>query len=185
MEEIPQPIIWFNCPLPEVHSGFSSLVTLHLIEPDHNKPNKMNFALSKDSDQPGHTPSLISRHCALYGQLRTQTFRQTAKTEISLQADLSLRWAHRSFCLFCGAPAQMLENNSLHMEVQIWFSVTIRLDFTSDPIWAASSKFGTYRLCEQRRFRQACASTQSRQILRCSLIQAVSQEEPSDRKADP
>ena len=51
--------------------------------------------------------------------------------------------------------------------------------------WAASSKFGTYRLCEQRRFRRAWASTQSRQNLRCSLIQAVSQEEPSDRKPDP
>ena len=47
------------------------------------------------------------------------------------------------------------------------------------------SEFGTYRLCEQRRFRWACASAQSRQNLRCSLIQAVSQEEPSDRKPDP
>ena len=52
-------------------------------------------------------------------------------------------------------------------------------------IWTASSKFGTYRLCEQRKFRQACASTQSHQNLRCSLIQAVTQEEPSDRKPDP
>ena len=51
--------------------------------------------------------------------------------------------------------------------------------------WAASSEFGTYRLCEQRRFRRACASAQSRQNLRCSLIQAVSQEETSDRKPDP
>ena len=49
----------------------------------------------------------------------------------------------------------------------------------------ASSEFGTYRLCRQRRFRRACASAQSRQNLRCSLIQAVSQEEPSDRKPDP
>ena len=40
--------------------------------------------------------------------------------------------------------------------------------------WTASSKFGTYRICEQRRFRRACASAQSRQNLRCSLIQAVS-----------
>ena len=52
-------------------------------------------------------------------------------------------------------------------------------------IWAAPSEFGTYRLCEQRRFRRACASAQSRQNLRCSLIQAVSQEEPSDREPDP
>ena len=52
-------------------------------------------------------------------------------------------------------------------------------------MWTASSEFGTYRLCEQRWFRQACASAQSRQNLRCSLIQEVSQEEPSDRKPDP
>ena len=52
-------------------------------------------------------------------------------------------------------------------------------------IWTASSEFGTYRLCEQRRFRRACASAQSRQNLRCSLIQAVSHEEHSDRKPDP
>ena len=51
--------------------------------------------------------------------------------------------------------------------------------------WAAPSEFGIYRLCEQRRFRRACASAQSRQNLRCSLIQVVNQEEPSDRKPDP
>ena len=49
----------------------------------------------------------------------------------------------------------------------------------------ASSEFGTYHLCEQGRFRRACASAQSRQNLCCSLIQAVNQEEPSNRKPDP
>ena len=52
-------------------------------------------------------------------------------------------------------------------------------------IWIVSSEFGTYRLCEQRRFRWACASAQSLQNLHCWLIQAVSQDEPSDRKPDP
>ena len=41
---------------------------------------------------------------------------------------------------------------------------------TKDFIWAAPSEFVTYRLCEQRRFKRACASAQSRQNLRCSLI---------------
>ena len=50
--------------------------------------------------------------------------------------------------------------------------------------WTASNEFGTYPLCEQQRFRWACASAQSRQSLCYSLIQAVSQEEPSDRKPD-
>ena len=57
--------------------------------------------------------------------------------------------------------------------------------FTTAELWATSSEFGANRLCEQRRFRRACASVQSRQNLRCSLIQALSQEEPSDRKPDP
>ena len=60
-----------------------------------------------------------------------------------------------------------------------------RLGITCQGIWTASSEFGTYRLCEQRRFRRACASAQSRQNLHYSLVQAVSQEEPSDRKPDP
>ena len=52
-------------------------------------------------------------------------------------------------------------------------------------MWAASGEFGSYCLCEQRKFRRACASAQSRQNLRYSLVQAVSQEEPSDKKPDP
>ena len=55
----------------------------------------------------------------------------------------------------------------------------------TDTIWAAPSEFGTYRLCEQRWFRRACACAPSRQNLRWSLIQAMSQEEPPDRKPDP
>ena len=61
----------------------------------------------------------------------------------------------------------------------------VKSEFGLEIIWAVSSEFGTYHLCEQRRFRRACASAQSRQNLRCSLIQAVSHEEPSDRKPDP
>ena len=37
-------------------------------------------------------------------------------------------------------------------------------------IWTASSEFGTYSLCEQRRFRRDCASAQSRQNLRCRAV---------------
>ena len=66
-----------------------------------------------------------------------------------------------------------------------WIIISESLHFLSIYSWAASSEFGTYRLCEQRRFRRACASVQSRQNLRCSLIQAVSQEKPWDRKPDP
>ena len=75
--------------------------------------------------------------------------------------------------------ARYLGNHFLQTNI-LWLSTSAILI-----IWTASSEFGTYRLCEQRRFRRACASAQSRQNLRCSLIQVVSQEEPSDRKPDP
>ena len=54
-------------------------------------------------------------------------------------------------------------------------------------IWTKIRVYEHYmgHICEQRRFRRSCASAQSRQNLRCSLIQAVNQEEPSDRKPDP
>ena len=91
----------------------------------------------------------------------------------------------RPIFFFFGANAQLHwgEHNSqvLLKSVQ-WF---LRRSDNKKIIWTASSEFGTYCLCEQRRFRRACASAQSRQNLRCSLTQAVSQEEPSDRKPDP
>ena len=46
-------------------------------EPEHEKPNKMTCAPSKDE----HPSCLISLSRGLYGQLRTQTFRRTAKTD--------------------------------------------------------------------------------------------------------
>ena len=57
-----------------------------------------------------------------------------------------------------------------------WFTVfkricSFNLPFLLKIYWTVSSEFGTYRLCEQRRFRIACTSEQSRQNLRCSLIQ--------------
>ena len=42
-------------------TGF--LVTKLIIEPPHDKTNKMACAPSEDSDQPGHLPSLISLRC--------------------------------------------------------------------------------------------------------------------------
>ena len=70
------------------------------------------------------------------------------------------------------------------VQCTIWFCYDHNRELVNIS-WAPSSEFGTYRLCEQRRFRRGCASAQSRQNLCCSLIQVVSQEEPSDRKPDP
>ena len=78
-----------------------------------------------------------------------------------------------------------LQTTKVQISLRIRAVWSAPLLFAAWIVWTASSEFGTYRLCEQRRFRRACASAQSRQNLRCSLIQAVSQEEPSDRKPDP
>ena len=77
------------------------------------------------------------------------------------------------------SPSPQKKANSI-----VW-CLKLKFEQLSDLNWTASSEFGTYRLCVQRRFRPACASAQSRQNLRCSLIQAVNQEEPSNRKPDP
>ena len=88
-------------------------------------------------------------------------------------------------------PTSLFHFKMIRLHVLIYSEILKRNTFfpsyraKANTIWTASSEFGTYRLSEQRRFRRACASAQSRQNLRCSLIQAVSQEEPSDRKPDP
>ena len=81
-------------------------------EPPHDKTNKMACAPSKDSDQPGYLSSLIrvftvrmkkawilSYPCSTYQRLWSDW--------ADAQADLSLRWAYRSFCWFCHVEAQM------------------------------------------------------------------------------
>ena len=50
---------------------------------------------------------------------------------------------------------------------------------------AYASSEGSGEPAHPRSLARTCASAQSRQNLRCSLIQAVNQEEPSDRKPDP
>ena len=55
-EQIQFSIIWLN---------LNEEVTKTLFEPFHDKTNKMTCATSKDSDQLGHPPSLISLHCPL------------------------------------------------------------------------------------------------------------------------
>ena len=70
----------------------------------------------------------------------------------------------------------------------VFFSLILLLSF-----WILTSQFSVFleflsislSPMQAAKFRRACASAQSRQNLRCSLIQAVSQEEPSDRKPDP
>ena len=74
------------------------------------------------SDQLGHPPSLITLRRPHEETLGPQLpIEHTAKTDqtgrIHTQADLSLRWAHRSFCWFCHEKAQ----------IQFFLLYTVRL----------------------------------------------------------
>ena len=71
--------------------------------PQHDKTNKMICAPSEDSDQPGHQPSLIR----VPSCTQDQKLLHADSEDAVAQADLMLRWAHRSFCWFCHAAAQM------------------------------------------------------------------------------
>ena len=50
--------------------------------------------------------------------------------------------------------------------------------------WSSSWDYGTYHIGDQRRFSRACASTQSRQSLRCSPTWSMEVDEGSHQKSD-
>ena len=65
----------------------------------------MAYAPSEDSDQPGHSPSLIRVFAVRLKKTRILSYQLSAQQKdcsdwADAQADLSLRWAHRSFCWF-------------------------------------------------------------------------------------
>ena len=89
----------------KVSDGFSKSSGTIWSEPPQDKTNKMICAPNEDSDQPGHPPSLIrafavrsmgswGSNVSLCGQRRLWSGWADA------QADLSLRWAQKSFCWF-------------------------------------------------------------------------------------
>ena len=71
----------------------------------------MTFAPSEDSDQPGHPPSLIRffsvRSMGSWGPSASSCGQRRRSDWADAQADLSLRWAHRSFCWFCHEAADL------------------------------------------------------------------------------
>ena len=69
-------------------------------------------APSKDSDQPGHPPSLIRVFAVHMKNAWIHSYPLSAQQRlwsdwVDAEADLSLRWLQRSFCWFCDAAAQM------------------------------------------------------------------------------
>ena len=153
---------------PDLPLFVRSFLYCSLYEPCHEKNLIMPYANNNGADQPPHPHSLISAlvvHC------------------LDSTTPLVFIFKISRLCGSCDKTARMCWflwdfTVPIHDKYPVHISWLVY-------IWAASSEFGSYRLCEQRRFRRACASAQSRQNLRCSLIQTVSQEEPSDRKPDP
>ena len=79
---------------------------------EHYKANKMTCAPSKDSDQPGHPPGLIRvftmGFMGSWGPIPSSGLQKSLWSDwADAQADLSHRWAHRSFCWFYCVPAHM------------------------------------------------------------------------------
>ena len=78
----------------------------------HDKTNNMNCAPSEDSDQPAYMHNLIRAFAVCLkniGSLATHKAHSGDRSNwVDAQADLSLRWAHRSFCWFCCAAAQII-----------------------------------------------------------------------------
>ena len=77
------------------------------------KPTKWHVRPAKNSDQPGHPPSLIKvfavrmkKAWVLSYPLSTQ--RRLRSDWANAQADLSLRWAH-SYCWFCHEAAHFFQ----------------------------------------------------------------------------
>ena len=73
-------------------------------------------APSEDSDQPGHPPSLIRVFAVRMKKARGLSYPMSALRRFwsdwaDAQADLSLRWAHSSFCRFCHEAALMCQND--------------------------------------------------------------------------
>ena len=71
----------------------STLVASPPYQPQHYKTNKMTCAPSEDSDQPGHPPSQWVAEDPVFLHADSEYRSDWA----DVQADLSLRWAQRSF----------------------------------------------------------------------------------------
>ena len=88
-------------------------------EPPHDKTNKMTRAPSEDSDQPGYPPSLNKVFAVRSMESWGPTVSSCGQRKLwsdwaDAQADLSLRWAHMSFCWFCHEAASKSWNEHLH-----------------------------------------------------------------------
>ena len=136
-----------------------------------------------------------SSMCAQWIAKGPRFFMRTAETLIRLGGcpgwSESSLGAHSFYC-FCHVAAHICctrcisvclilrtyNRNQSIMYTQLYFTVLChiqtRKSFCNISFGPRQANLVLNSLCEQRRFRRACASAQSRQNLRCSLIEAVS-----------
>ena len=106
------------------------------IDPRLDKTNKMICAPSEDSDQPGHPPSLIRVSAVRLKQNWVLSYPLSAQRRLwsdwaDAQADLSLRWAQKSFYWVCHEVAQNASSSSLYMQhiyISSHFFFTFRIE---------------------------------------------------------
>ena len=131
--------LWFL-----LHSFFEwcvEYVVFILNEPQHDKTNKMTCAPSKDSDHPGHRPSLIR----VFAVRMKKPWVLNNTLNASRVSDQSAPGAHVNLFV-CHAVAHLSVPSEPRHEKTVFF------------------------LCEQQKRRSACASAQSDQRLYCSLL---------------
>ena len=114
---------------------------------------KMACAPSKDSDQPGHPPSLIRIFAACMKKACVLSYPLSAQRRLwsdweDAQADLSLHWVHMSFCWFCHEAAHFLPVQCLLTPLCLVYSSLLAMIIFIFIIWATSQEnlsFGGFR----------------------------------------
>ena len=96
----------------------------------HDITNKMICAPSEESDQPGNLPSLVRvfavrSKCSRGPNVSSCGQRRLWSDWANAQADLRLRWVHRSFCWFCHEAVHMYisANNIDHTEAHLLVTI--------------------------------------------------------------
>ena len=90
------------------HSSSFDYLNQIIIEPPHDKTNKMACASSEDSDQPGHPPSLIRVFAVRMKRHWVISYPLSALLRLIRLGGCPVRWAQRSFCRFCHAAANKI-----------------------------------------------------------------------------
>ena len=78
--------------------------TEHIFEPARDKTYNNTCVTSEDSDQPVHPPSMAKLLIyPSFGSLSSVDGTRDQRTDQAAhaQADLSIRWSHKSNCMFC------------------------------------------------------------------------------------